>query len=66
MVRIIGMIFSMAVLFGVDLTKYGLTPDSLAQAITTLFLAGTLVVHAVGYVIRYTKGGVSLGGRRLN
>lgn len=65
LLRQIGMVFTLVMLFGVDLTKYGLTPDSVAQAMTTLILIVSLVVNAVGYIIRYFKGDVKpLGGRR--
>lgn len=65
LLRQIGMVFTLVMFFGVDLTKYGLTPDSVAQTVFTLMLIVSLVINAVGYIIRYMKGDVKpLGGRR--
>lgn len=52
-------------LFGVDLSKFGLTQDSLAEFLITLVLIVSMLLDLVGYLIRYAKGDVSLSGRRV-
>ena len=54
-----------AMLFGVDLTAYGLTEDSLAQMLVTLSLLVAMAVDFVGYIRRWTKGDVDAVGRRM-
>lgn len=64
LLRQIGVVFTLFMLFGVDLSKYGLDPESVAQAIITLTLIVSLIINGVGYVIRWFKGDVKLSGRR--
>ena len=63
--RIVGFVFMAAMLFGVDLTAYGLTENSLAQMLVTLSLLVAMAVDFVGYIRRWTKGDVDAVGRRM-
>lgn len=51
-------------LFGVDLSQFGLTEDSLAEFLVTGVLVVGMLIDFIGYLIRWAKGDVNAFGGR--
>jgi len=62
--RIISALFMIGTLFGVNTMEYGLSEEGVADAMVTIIAVISLIVDGVGFLIRATKGDVTLGGFR--
>ena len=55
--RVVGIVFSLMFMFGVHPEAHGITQTDVAAGVS-------LVVNVWGWVMRYRKGDVTLGGMR--
>lgn len=62
--RIVTALFMVGTIFGINFMDYGLTEENIVEMIVTLVATVSAVSEIIGYFLRWSKGDVTLGGRR--
>lgn len=62
-VRVISMIFMVSMAFGINLMDYGISEESAVETVVTFMAVIGILLDVIGYLLRWSKGDVTLGGR---
>lgn len=62
LVRVTSFIFMGSTLIGINLTDYGLDEETVNTTLFTLVILASMGFDAIGYILRWLKGDVTLGG----